>query len=118
MEAEDTANRVFVDFNAESQCGLLSDARATPTGIPPFHFHHSRNEFFARAFGAGTAAAPGRKQQAILPPGQHLMETQQCGRLQHDGRADQARRANETPTKTRDQAIRSTQVRRSLAATI
>src|SRR5580700_10837879 len=40
--AQDTANNILVDFNAESQSNLLGNSRAAPTGITPFHFQRRR----------------------------------------------------------------------------
>jgi hypothetical protein len=76
VNAQNTANRVLVNFNPESQSDLLSDARTAPTRIPAFHLHHGIDEFFGRALGAGTTSARRRKQQPILSLDQHAVEMQ------------------------------------------
>jgi hypothetical protein len=52
MNAEDTANHIFVDGNAESKGDLLGDAGTTPVAIPPFQFNDGVDEFFMRSFRA------------------------------------------------------------------
>jgi hypothetical protein len=66
MNAENTANHIFVYLDAESQSDLLRDSGASPTRIPSFHLQHSIDELSSWSLWAGTAPALPRKQQAIL----------------------------------------------------
>ena len=50
MNAQDTANNIFVDFNAESQPDLLGNAGTAPVRITPFQFNDCLDEFFIRSF--------------------------------------------------------------------
>jgi hypothetical protein len=84
MNAQDTANNILVDFNAESQRDLLGDAGTTPVRIATFQFNDCVNELLIRSFRARLAPALGRKQHAVLSFDQHLVEMQQSGRLQDD----------------------------------
>src|SRR5215472_3371830 len=61
MNAEDTANHIFVDGNAESQRDLLGDAGTTPVEIAPFQFNDCLDEFFLRSFRARLTPALERK---------------------------------------------------------
>jgi len=76
MNAEDTANHIFVDGNAESQGDLLGDAGTTPVAIPPFQFNDGVDEFFMRSLRARRTPALVRKQHAVLSFGQHVVEMQ------------------------------------------
>jgi len=76
MNAEDTANHIFVDGNAESQGDLLGDAGTTPVAIPPFPFNDGVDEFFMRSFRARRTPALVRKQHAVLSFGQQVVEMQ------------------------------------------
>ena len=82
MNAKDTANNIPVDFNAESQGGLLSDAGATPVRIATFQFNDCVNEFLIRSFRARLALALKGKQHAVLSFDQQLVEMQKSGRPQ------------------------------------
>jgi hypothetical protein len=66
MNAQNTANHIFVYLDAESQCDLLRDSGASPTRIPSFHLQDSIYQLSGRSLRAGTAPALARKQQAIL----------------------------------------------------
>jgi hypothetical protein len=85
MNAQDTANNILVDFNAESQRHLLRDSGATPVGITSFQFNDCVDEFSIRSFRARLTPALGRKQHAVLSLRQHVVEMEQSGRLQDDG---------------------------------
>src|SRR5215469_10052127 len=37
VNAEDTAHHILINGDSERQCDLLSDSRAAPSRIPPFH---------------------------------------------------------------------------------
>src|SRR5580700_11489964 len=82
--AQDTANNILVDFDAESQSNLLGNSRAAPTGITPFHFNDRVDEFFTRSFRTRLSPTLGRKQHLILSFRQQVVEMQQSGRLQND----------------------------------
>jgi len=74
MNAEDTANHIFVDCNAESRRELLGDAATAPVEIAPFQFDDCLDEFFLRSFRARRTPALARKQHAVLSFGQHVVE--------------------------------------------
>jgi hypothetical protein len=84
MNAQDTANNILVDFNAESQRDLLGDSGTTPVGITPLHFSYCVDEFSIRSFRARRMPALGRKQQAVFSLRQHAVELEQRRRLQDD----------------------------------
>jgi hypothetical protein len=64
------------------------------------------------------APTSGRKQYAVLSFGQHVVELQQSGRLQNDGRAEKASPAHEQGAQTGDDTICGSQVGRALSAAI
>src|SRR5258708_7922202 len=66
MNTENAANNILVDLYAKSHRDLLGDSRATPTGIPPLHFHDGVDEFLLRSLRAGATPALGREQRAVL----------------------------------------------------
>ena len=76
MNAEDTANHIFVDGNAESQGDLLGDAGTTPVAIAPFQFNDCLDEFFLRSFRARRTPGLARKQ----PHRDDLRTTQELAR--------------------------------------
>ena len=49
MNAQDAANNILVDLDAESQRDLLSNAGTTPSGIAPFHCNNGVDEVFLRS---------------------------------------------------------------------
>jgi hypothetical protein len=57
-----------------------------------------------------------RKQQVVFSFGQHVVEMQQGGRLQHDGGTGNARRVHEKGTQAGDDTIRSPEVGSTLSA--
>jgi hypothetical protein len=118
MISQDTANHVLVDCEAESHSDLLSDSGTSPGGISTFHLHDGIDELFGRPFRSWTTPALRRKQQAILSLRQHPVKIQQGGRLQNDGGAQDACRADEESAQTGDDPISGTQVRRAFAAAI
>ena len=118
MNAEDTANHILVDGNAESQGDLLGDAGTTPAGIPPFHCHDGLDEVLVGSLRAGPTAAPRRKQHAVLSLAQHTVEMQQSGRLQNDGGTLNACRVHEKGAQTGDDTLCGAQVGSMLAAAI
>jgi len=76
MNAEDTANHIFVDGNAESQGDLLGDAGTTPVAITPFQFNDGVDEFFMRSFRARRTPALVRNNMRYFRFGQHVVEMQ------------------------------------------
>jgi hypothetical protein len=118
MNAQDTANNIFVDLDGKSQPDLLGNSGTAPVGITPFHFNDGVDEFFLRSIRARPSPALGRKQIAVLSSPQHVMEMQQSGRLQNDGGAENAYRAHEKRAQTGDDTIRGAQIGRTLAAAI
>ncbi len=59
VTGENPANRVFVDWDAESQGDLLSDAGTTPGGIAQLHLDDGFNDFLIGSLGTGPAPALG-----------------------------------------------------------
>ena len=118
MNAEDTANHILVDGNAESQGDLLGDAGTTPVGITPFEFNDCVDEFFMRSFRATRTPALARKQHAVLSFSQHLVEMQQRGWLQDDGGTQNACRVHEKGAQTGDDTLCGAQVGSTTAAAI
>ena len=59
MNAEDTANHILVDGNAESRGNLLGDAKTIP-GIMPFQFNDGVDEFLMQSFRARRTPALAR----------------------------------------------------------
>ena len=72
-----SADDVLVDIDTEGQRDLLGNSGTAPTGITPFHFNDSIDEFFARPFRTRPTLVIGRKQEAVLSFDEHAMETQQ-----------------------------------------
>ena len=118
MTAEDTANYILIDLDAESQRDLLSNAGTAPTRITSFHRHDGVDEVFVGSRRAGPTAAPRRKQHAILSFAQHTVEMQQSGRLQNDGGTKDTCWAHEQRAQAGDNPIRGTQVGCTLAPAI
>ena len=118
MNAEDTANHIFVDCNAESRRDLLGDAGTAPVEIAPFQFNDCLDEFFLRSFRARRTPALARKQHAVLSFGQHVVEVQQRGWLQDDGGTQNACRLHEKGAQTGDETLCDSQVGSTLAAAI
>jgi len=92
MNAEDASNHIFVDFHAESQTDLLGNARAAPVRIPALHFHDRLDQLRAGSFRARAFIRLGPKQPTVLTLRQQMMEVQQRGRFQDDGRTQKAGR--------------------------
>ena len=79
---EHAANDIFVDLDAEGVSDLLGDAHTAKLGIAPLHLDDGRDEFRGRTFGTGFAAMRrGRKEQAVFPIHQGLVELEQRCRL-------------------------------------
>lgn len=55
VTGENSANRVFVDWDTESQGDLLGDSGTTPGGIARLHLDESFNNFLIGSFGTGLA---------------------------------------------------------------
>src|SRR5918995_7479366 len=110
MNAQDTANNILVDLDAESQRDLLGNAGAAPVGIAPFHCYNGVNEVFLRSLWTRPMPALGRKQQAVLSFPQHTLETQQSGGLQNDGGTEDAGRSHEKGAQAGYDTIRGAQV--------
>ena len=86
-------------------------------GVPPFHCDDGFDEFLVRSLGAaGSTPTRTRKQRPVLWFLQQLVQVQQGGRPQADGGTQDACRAHEHGAQTGDDAIRGTQVGRTLAA--
>jgi hypothetical protein len=118
VNAQNAANNILVDLDAESQRDLLSNAGAAPAGIAPFHCYNGVNEVFLRSLRTRPVPALGRKQQAVLSFPQHTVEMEQSGRLQNDGGTENACAAHEEGTQTADDPIGGAQVGGALTAAI
>jgi hypothetical protein len=118
MNAEDTANHILVDCNAESQGDPLGDPGTTPVEIAPFQFNDCVDEFFIRPSRARRTTALARKQHAVLSFGQHVVEMQQRGWLEDDGGTQNARWVHEKGAQTGDEALSGSQAGSTLAAAI
>ena len=118
MNAEDTANNVFVDLDAESQRDLLSNAGTAPAGIAPFHCYDRVDEVFLGSLRTRPMPALGRKQQAVLSFLQRTVEMEQSGGLQNDSGAENACRAHKKGAQAGDDTIPGAEVGRTLAAAI
>jgi hypothetical protein len=105
MNAEDTANNILLDCNAESQRDLLGNSGAAPVEITPFQFNDCVDEFFIRSFRARLTPALARKQHAILSFLQHVVEMQQSARLQSNGGTEDACRVHEKGAQTGDDTL-------------
>src|SRR6516165_6168733 len=89
-DAQDAANNILVDVDAESQRDLLGNAGAAPVGITPFHGNDGVDEFLLRSLRARPTPALGRKQQAVLSFFQRVVEIEQSRSLQNNGGAEDA----------------------------
>ena len=116
MNAQDTANNILVDLDAESQRDLLSYAGRAPTGIAPFHGYDGVDDVFLWSLWAGATLVLGRKQHAVLSFPQRTVEMEQSGRLQNGGGTQNACRAHKQGAQAGDDTIRGAQVGRTLAA--
>src|SRR5215472_9272200 len=76
MDAQDPANYIFIDRDAESQGDLLGNAGRAPGWIPPFHFDNGADEFFLRPLWARPTSTLRREQHAVLAFPQQVVETQ------------------------------------------
>jgi hypothetical protein len=110
MNAQDTANNILVDFNAESQRDLLGDSGTTPVGITPLHFSYCVDEFSIRSFRARLTPALGRKQQAVFSLRQLAVEIDQRGRLQDDCTTQNAGWVHEKDAQTGDDTLGGAEV--------
>jgi len=63
MTAQNTADDILIDLDAESQGDLLSNAGTTPTRIPSLHRHDGVDQVSIRSVRARTTSAPGGKQR-------------------------------------------------------
>jgi hypothetical protein len=115
MKAQDTANNVLIDLDAESQRDLLGDAGTAPVGITTFHCNDGVDELSLRPLRARPTPVLGRKQHAVLSfSSAHCGEMQQSGRLQNYN----ACAAHEEGTQTADDPIGGAQVGGALTAAI
>jgi hypothetical protein len=94
MYGENPSDHVLVDFDAECECNLLGNSATAPTAISPFHLDDCIDEFFIWSFRTRSSPTFGRKQSAVFPLDEHLVETQQSGWLQSDGGSENACRTN------------------------
>src|SRR5215470_6474794 len=72
MHAQDTANHIFINRDAESQGDLLGNSGGAPVRIPPFHFDNGADEFFLRPLWARPKSTLRREQHAVLALPQQL----------------------------------------------
>jgi len=107
VNAQDAANNILVDLDAESQRDLLSHAGTAPAGIAPFHGYNGVNEVFLRSLRTRALPALGRKQQAVLSFPQQAVKMEQSGRLQNDGGTENACGAHEKSAQAGDNTIQA-----------
>jgi hypothetical protein len=79
MNAQDTANHILVNLNAESQRDLLRNSWTSPGGIELFHLDDSFDKFSSRPFWTGLVPCTWRKKEAVFPFLQCLVEVQESG---------------------------------------
>src|SRR5215471_21389562 len=65
VSGQDTAYHILVDLDTECQRDLLGNARAAPTGVPPFHCDDGFDELLVRSLGAGSTPTRTRKQNPV-----------------------------------------------------
>ena len=74
MNAQDSANHILVDLDAESQRDLLSNAGTAPFGIAPFRGNDGIDEVFLRSLRTRAVPALRRKQHAVFSFTQHRVQ--------------------------------------------
>src|SRR3954452_20144962 len=100
MNAQDSANHILVDLDAERQRDLLSNAGTAPFGIAPFHCNDGVDEVFVRSLRTRAVPALGRKQRAVFSFTQHRVQMWQSGSFQNDGGTESACPAQEQGAQT------------------
>jgi hypothetical protein len=119
VSGEDSTNRVFVDLHAEGMRDLLGNPHVAETRIAPFHLYNGRDEFRGRTFGTGFAAMRrGRKEKAVFPIDQCLVEFDQRCRLDQHAKLRNSARGHEQRGQTEHEAIECGQIRRALPGSI
>src|SRR5215472_9757388 len=76
MNAQHTADNVFIDLHTKSQRDLLSNAGTTAAGIASFHRHDGLDEVSVGSLRARPTAVLRRKQHTVLSFAQHTMKMQ------------------------------------------
>jgi hypothetical protein len=61
VNAQDAADNILVDLDAEGQRDLLSNARTASAGVAPFHGYNRVNQAFLGPFGPGRCLRLGEK---------------------------------------------------------
>ena len=93
---------------------LLGDAHTADTRVAPLHLDDNRNDFRGRTFGTRSAAMRrGRKEQAVFPVHQALVELEQRCRLDERAELRNPARLHEQRAQAEHQAIERGQVRRA-----
>ena len=116
VSGEDSTNDIFVDIDAEGMRDLLRDLHVAETRIAPLHLDDGRDEFRGRTSGTGFAAMRrGRKEQAVFPIHQGLVELEQCCRLDERAKLGNAARAHEQRGQSERKAIERREIRCSLS---
>jgi hypothetical protein len=118
VNAQDAADNILVDLDAEGQRDLLSNARTAPAGVAPFHGYNRVNQVLLRSLRIGALPAFGRKQHAVLSFPQQAVKMQQSGGLHNDAGTENACAAHEKSAQAGDNTIHGTQVGCTLSATI
>jgi len=108
MNAQDTANHILVDLNAESQRDLLGNSRTAPVGITSFHFDDGVDELWFGPFGPDRRPRLGENQQAIFSSAEQAVEdAAEWKTSDTTSRTGNAFRAHEQSTPTSDDTIRA-----------
>ncbi len=118
MNAQDAANNILVDLDAESQRDLLSNARTAPAGIAPFHYNNGVNEIFLRSLRTRRCLRSDENNKRYFRLLSTAVEMQQSGRLQNDGGTKSACPGHEKSAQAGDDTICSAQIGRTLSTTI
>jgi hypothetical protein len=118
MHFKDPPNDVLINIDAKRESNLLGNSPATPTGITAFHLNDSIDKFAGWAFRAPSPSVFGRKEHAVLPLNQHLVETQQSGWLQNDSRFENSCRSHQKGAQTGDNSIGNAQIGSPLSAAV
>jgi hypothetical protein len=118
MQSKNPPYDVLINIDAKCENNLLGDSPSTPTGIMLFHLDDSIDEFQGWAFRARSSTVFGRKEHAVLPLDQHLVETQQSGWLQNDSRFENSCRSHQKRAQTGDNPIGNPQIGSPLSAAV
>jgi hypothetical protein len=116
MNTEDAANNIFVDLHAEVSAICCAMRGHPKLGLRRFISATASMSALSDHFGPGWCPRPEENNRWYFSFGQHVVEMQQGGRLQHDGGTGNAPRVHEKGTQAGDDTIRSPEVGSMLSA--